>query len=130
MALGTRLVSNRNVANAARDLVPTSKETFTFYKLYHCCCCPAALLSRLVIHGKGLTKMQQASNPAIHEFTCLFPYLILFLKAISNKQTNQLPPALINESADARFGIKTTPQKFERRIYGGFTWNVNSEFCK
>ena len=26
------LVSNRNIASAARDLVPTSKKTFTFYK--------------------------------------------------------------------------------------------------
>ena len=55
--------------------------------------------------------MQQALNPAIHEFACLFPYLIL-----SSKQTNQVPQTLQNESADARFGIQTTPQNFERRI--------------
>ena len=53
--------------------------SFVVKRFYHSCCSPAVLSSRLVIHGKGPTKMQQALNPAIFEFTCLFPYLILFL---------------------------------------------------
>ena len=60
--------------------------------------------------------MQQALNPAIYEFTCLFPYLILFLKTNPVNKQISYPPALQNESADARFGIQTTPQNFERRI--------------
>ena len=44
------------------------------------------------------------------------------------QQTNKLPPALKNESADPRFGIQTTPQNFQRQICGGFTWNVPGVF--
>ena len=38
--------------------------------------------SRLVIHGKGPTKMQQALNRAIYEITCLFPTWYYFSRLI------------------------------------------------
>ena len=53
----------------------------------------AALLPFLAIHGKGPTKLQQASNPTIYEFTCLFSHLILFLNTNpANKQISYLRP--------------------------------------
>ena len=82
--------------------------------------------SRLVIHGKGPTKMQQALNPTIYEFACLFPYLILFLKTNPvNKQiiyprlykTNQL-----TRDSESKRLHKISNAEF--RTCSGFTWKM------
>ena len=75
---------------------------------------------------KGPTKMQQALNPAIYEFTCLFPYLILFLKTNPvNKQisyprlckTNQL-----TRDSESKRCHKISNAEF--RTCSGFTWKM------
>ena len=95
-------------------------------RFYYCCCSSAVLSSRLVIHGKGPTKMQQALNPAIYEFACLFPYLILFLKInLVNKQisyprlykTNQL-----TRDSESKRLHKISNAEF--RTCSGFTWKM------
>ena len=100
--------------------------SFVVKRFYHCCCSPAVLSSRLVIHGKGPTKMQQALNPAIYEFACLFPYLILFLKTNPvNKQisyprlykTNQL-----TRDSESKRLHKISNAEF--RTCSGFTWKM------
>ena len=72
------------------------------------------------------TKMQQALNPAIYEFACLFPYLILFLKTNPvNKQisyprlykTNQL-----TRDSESKRLHKISNAEF--RTCSGFTWKM------
>ena len=100
--------------------------SFVVKRFYHCCCSPAVLSSRLVIHGKGPTKMQQALNPAIHEFACLFPYLILFLK--TNPVNEQISyPRLCKTNQLTRDSESKRLHKIsnaEFRTCSGFTWKM------
>ena len=88
---------------------------------------PAVLSSRLVIHGKGPTKMQQALNPAIFEFTCLFPYLILFLKTNPvNKQISYPRLCKTNQlTRDSESKRRHKISNAEFRTCSGFTWMPN-----
>ena len=104
--------------------------SFVVKRFYHCCCSPAVLSSRLVVHGKGPTKMQQALNPAIYEFTCLFPYLILFLKTNPvNKQISYPRLCKTNQlTRDSESKRRHKISNAEFRTCSGFTWKMLGAF--